>query len=94
MGIRDLVNTGFAATNAGNRIAGPKPSHIEAQGNIEPLPISGDETLIRNYLDVTMTPAANAASVRRAGYTVTLPRKQCDGKWGLAGNANSLVTRS
>ncbi|GAB7525559.1 hypothetical protein PBS_45480 [Paraburkholderia sp. 2C] len=53
-----------------------------------------DWAFIRNYLDVTMTPPGTTQSVRRAGYTLTILRKEPDGKWVLARDANLMVIRS
>jgi uncharacterized protein (TIGR02246 family) len=72
---------------------GFKPAQFEAKGNIEELQILGDWAFIRNYLDVTMTPAVNAQSVRRTGYTLTILRKKPDGKWVLARDANLMVMK-
>jgi uncharacterized protein (TIGR02246 family) len=73
---------------------GFKPAHFEAKSDIEELQISGDWAFIRNYLDVTMTPAANAQSMRRTGYTLTILRKEPNGKWVLARDANLMVMQS
>jgi uncharacterized protein (TIGR02246 family) len=73
---------------------GFKPAHFEATGNIEELQILGDWAFIRNHLDVTMTPRGNSQSVRRTGYTLTILRKEPDGKWVLARDANLMVTKS
>jgi uncharacterized protein (TIGR02246 family) len=73
--------------------AGFKPAHFEATSHIEELQILGDWAFIRNYLDVTMTPAGNAPSERRTGYTLTILRKKPDGKWVLARDANLMVMK-
>lgn len=70
---------------------GFKPAHFEATSHIEELQILGDWAFIRNYLDVTMTPPGNAPSARRTGYTLTILRKEPDGKWALARDANLMV---
>src|ERR1700761_3874545 len=83
---------GKAAFMAGSE--GFKPAHFEAKGNIEELQILGDWAFIRNYLDVTMTPPGSSESVRRAGHTLTILRKEPDGKWLLARDANLMVMKS
>ncbi|MDQ7977797.1 SgcJ/EcaC family oxidoreductase [Paraburkholderia sp. SARCC-3016] len=70
-----------------------KPAHFEATSNIEELQILGDWAFLRNCLDVTMTLPGNTQSARRAGYTLTILRKEPDGKWRLARDANLMVTK-
>jgi uncharacterized protein (TIGR02246 family) len=65
---------------------------FEGSGNIEELQVLGDWAYLRNYLEISMT-APNGALVRRSGYTLTILRKQPDGRWQLARDAN-LVTAS
>jgi ketosteroid isomerase-like protein len=51
--------------------------------------MTGDERAIRD-ITMTMTPP-DGAPVRRAGYTLTILRKQPDGRWLLARDANLLT---
>jgi uncharacterized protein (TIGR02246 family) len=67
-----------------------KDLKFEAAGNIEELQVLGDRAYLRNHLDISMTPP-HGAPVRRSGYTLTILRKQPDGRWRLARDAN-LVT--
>jgi uncharacterized protein (TIGR02246 family) len=71
-----------------------KPAHFEAASNIEELQILGDWAFLRNCLDVTLTLPGNLPSIRRAGYTLTMLRKEQDGKWRLARDANLMVTKT
>jgi uncharacterized protein (TIGR02246 family) len=66
-------------------------ARIEATGHIEELQILGDWAFIRNHLDVAMTPAGQSQPEHRTGYTLTILRKETDGKWLLARDANLLV---
>jgi uncharacterized protein (TIGR02246 family) len=66
---------------------------IEATSNIEELQVLGDWAFVRNHLNVTMTPAGQTQPVRRTGYTLTILRKETDGKWVLARDANLLVAQ-
>jgi uncharacterized protein (TIGR02246 family) len=50
----------------------------------------GDWACLRNHLQVTVTPPGDSP-VKRAGYTLTILRKQADGKWLLARDANLLT---
>jgi uncharacterized protein (TIGR02246 family) len=63
---------------------------IAGKSDIRELNILGDWAYARNYLEVTMTPPAGER-VRRTGYTLTLFRKDADGRWRLARDANLLA---
>jgi uncharacterized protein (TIGR02246 family) len=63
---------------------------MDGKSEIVELRILGDWAYIRNKIDITMTPPGGRPS-RRAGYTLTLLRKEPDGRWRLARDAN-LVT--
>ena len=60
------------------------------QSHIEELKVLGNWAYLRNYIEMTITPEPGAP-VHRAGYTLTILRKQEDGRWVLARDAN-LVT--
>ena len=66
---------------------------IEATGEILVLQVLGDWAFIRNRLDMTVTPP-DGNRIRRSGYTLTLLRKDADGQWRLARDANLVTTRS
>jgi uncharacterized protein (TIGR02246 family) len=72
--------------------ASMKDVKVEAAGTIEELQVLGDGAYIRNYLEVSITPP-NGITSRRSGYTLTILRRQPDGRWRLARDAN-LVTAS
>ena len=76
----------FAATSTGM-----KDVRFEGRSDIQELKVLGDWAYLRNYIDMTMTPAGGAP-VHRAGYTLTILRKEPDGRWVLARDAN-LLTR-
>jgi ketosteroid isomerase-like protein len=65
-------------------------ARLEGTSEIRELSVLGDWAYLRNYLMVTMMPA-EGPPVRRAGYTLTILRKQ-DGRWLLARDANLLTT--
>lgn len=77
----------FAA--ASKRMDGMK---MEGASEIVELQLLGDWAYIRNHIDITMTPLGGDA-VHRSGYTLTLLRKEADGQWRLARDANLLVVR-
>lgn len=63
---------------------------FEGHSDIEELKVLGNWAYLRNYIEMTITPE-HGAPVHRAGYTLTILRKQDDGRWVLARDAN-LVT--
>ena len=64
---------------------------MEGVSDIRELQVLGDWAYLRAYLQVTMTPPSGAP-LRRTGYTLTILRKQPDGRWLLARDANLLTT--
>lgn len=68
-----------------------KDLRIEGRSDIRELKVLGEWAYLRNQIEVTITPA-DGQPVKRAGYTLTILRKQ-DGKWLLARDANLLTER-
>lgn len=60
---------------------------LEGKADIRELKVLGDWAYLRNFIEITITPA-DAAPVRRSGYTLTILRKEPDGRWLLARDAN------
>lgn len=77
----------FAAASKG--MEGMK---MEGTSEIIELQVLGDWAYIRNHIDMTVTPPGGDA-VHRSGYTLTLLRKEADGEWRLARDANLLAVR-
>jgi uncharacterized protein (TIGR02246 family) len=73
---------------------GLEHARIEARSDIQELQVLGDWAFLRNYLDVTMTPSPDAQPVRRTGYTLTILRKETDGRWVLARDANLQLVQN
>lgn len=63
---------------------------IEGQSIIEELTVLGNWAHLRTHLSITVT-VPDRDPVRRSGYTLTIMRKEADGKWRLARDANLLV---
>jgi len=63
---------------------------IQATGDIKEINVQGDWAWLRNHLTVTMTPP-NGKPTRRSGYTLTILRKEPDGAWVIARDANLLA---
>ena len=76
----------FAAASAGM-----KDVRMEGKSEIEELQVLGDWAFMRSHLEIAATPPGAATPMRRAGYTLTIFRKEAGGKWRLARDAN-LVT--
>ena len=66
---------------------------IEGSSEILELRVFGDWAFIRNRIEISVTPPSGNP-VRRSGYTLTLLRKEADGRWRLARDANLLTARS
>jgi uncharacterized protein (TIGR02246 family) len=64
---------------------------IDGTSEIVELEVMGEWAYLRNRIEMTVTPP-NGARVRRSGYTLTIFRKERDGRWRLARDAN-LVTK-
>jgi len=69
-----------------------KELRIEGTCEIQELRILGEWAWMRNRLEVTITPPNGEPSVR-SGYTLTILRKNTDGKWLLARDANLLTPK-
>lgn len=63
----------------------------EGESNIEEIKVLGDWAYIRNRLKVTTIPRDGTDPITRSGFTLTLLRKESDGKWRLARDANLLA---
>jgi uncharacterized protein (TIGR02246 family) len=66
---------------------------LEGASEIVELQVQGDWAFSRNHIDLTMTPPSGEP-VRRSGYTLTLYRKEADGRWRLMRDANLLTVKS
>src|ERR1041384_8179589 len=72
----------FAAASAGM-----KHVRFDGRSDVQELQVLGNWAYVRNYIDMTITPK-DGAPVHRAGYTLTIFRKEADGRWLLARAAN------
>jgi uncharacterized protein (TIGR02246 family) len=68
-----------------------KDVRIEGTSDIREIQILGDWAYLRNYIEMTMIPPDGSTPVRRSGYTLTVLRKESDGRWRLARDANLLT---
>jgi len=76
-----------AFANASRGMSGMR---MEGTSEIRELKVLGDWAYLRNHVTMTMTPPGGKP-MRRAGYTLTILRKEPDGKWRLARDANLLT---
>jgi uncharacterized protein (TIGR02246 family) len=67
-----------------------KDVKIEGSSEIQEIKILADWAWMRNHLKMTMTPPGGKPVIH-AGYTLTVLRKQADGAWVIARDANLLV---
>lgn len=68
-------------------------ARIEGSNDVVEVQVLGDWAFTRNRIDMTFTPP-NGEPVRRAGYTLSRYRKDGDGRWRLARDANLLTLQS
>ena len=67
-----------------------KDMRFEGSYDIREINVVGNWAYLRNYITVTMTPTSGEP-VRRAGYTLSILRKEPSGKWMLARDANLVM---
>ena len=63
---------------------------VEGTSDIQEIMVLDDWAWMRNRLRVTITPPGGQPAVR-SGYTLTILRKEADGKWVIARDANLLT---
>lgn len=73
--------------------AGADAPRIEGTNEIVELQVSGDWAFTRNHIELTAT-MADGETMRRGGYTLTLYRKESDGRWRLMRDANLLTSKN
>jgi uncharacterized protein (TIGR02246 family) len=64
---------------------------IDGGYEIQEIAVIGEWAYMRNHISMSMTPPGQDAPVRRSGYTLTVLRKEADGQWRLARDANLLA---
>jgi hypothetical protein len=63
---------------------------IEGKPGIQEIHVAGDYAFCRNQLSLTVTPLQGGPAQRRAGPTLSVFRKEPDGRWILFRDANML----
>ena len=67
-----------------------KNVRMTGTSDIREINVLGDWACIRNYVEIAITPPSGDP-MRRSGYTLSILRKQTNGKWALWRDAN-LIT--
>ncbi len=68
-------------------------AQFEGTNEVVEIQVLGEWAFTRNRIDLTMTPSGGEP-IHRYGYTLTLFRKEADGHWRLARDANLLAIRT
>jgi uncharacterized protein (TIGR02246 family) len=66
---------------------------IDGTPNIQEVMVLGDWGWMRNHLRISVTPPGGATMVR-SGYILTILRKNAEGCWQVARDANLLTTEA
>jgi uncharacterized protein (TIGR02246 family) len=66
---------------------------IDADSDIQEIKVLGDWAWMRNHLTVRIAPP-DAAPVVHSGYVLTILRKNPDGQWVIARDANLLMPQA
>jgi uncharacterized protein (TIGR02246 family) len=69
-----------------------KGIHIDGTNEIRELQVLGRWAFMRTHITVTMS-SPDGGSSTRSGYTLTILRKDADGRWRLARDANLLTAQ-
>ncbi len=64
---------------------------IESRGDVQEIAVSGDLASCWAVLDVSITPLAGGETRRRRGNVLSVYRRETDGRWRLARDANLLM---
>ncbi len=71
--------------------AGRKVHRLSGTVTVEEVVVCGDVAYTRTHLTITVTPIAGGAAMRLAGHSLSVLRKQPDGRWVMARDANLLT---
>jgi len=67
-----------------------KDVHIDGTSDIQEVQVFGDIAYLRNALRIVIT-MPDGKEMRRSGQTLTILRKEADGKWRLVRDANLVM---
>jgi uncharacterized protein (TIGR02246 family) len=71
--------------------AGIGKVRIEPKSTIQEIEVAGNFAYCWNHLKVEITPLQGGLPMRRSGYTLTVLRKEPDGRWVVFRDANMLA---
>lgn len=74
--------------------AGAAMVALQCGGTMEHVEVHGEIAIARSKLRVTITPRNKTAARVMSGYTLTVFRRQQNGRWFLAQDANMLTPES
>jgi uncharacterized protein (TIGR02246 family) len=63
---------------------------LQGSADIRELKLLGDWAYLRNFIEITITPVGGTP-IQRSGFTLTILRKEPDGRWLLARDANLVM---
>ena len=86
-GLEPFGKEAFAAQS---RARAQSDVQLDVTGEIQEIQIFDRISYVRNYLELTLT-SPDSQPVTKAGYILTIFRKEDDGQWRLARDANILV---
>ena len=72
---------------------GMKDVQVDGTSDIQEVQVFGDIAYLRNALHIVIT-MPDGKVVRRSGQTLTILRKEADGKWRLVRDANLVVAEA
>ncbi len=70
---------------------GMKSVRIEGTSDIQEVQVFGDVAYLRNHLRITVTLPDGGPVMHRSGPTLSVLRKEADGHWRLARDANLVM---
>jgi len=79
----------FGKTAFEAAVQGSKDIRVDGRSDIQEIHVLGDWAWLRNHVEVAITPPGGE-TMRRSGYTLTIVRKEADGRWRLMRDANLM----
>jgi uncharacterized protein (TIGR02246 family) len=64
---------------------------LEAHSEVQEITVTGDQAICWTRLEITVTPLAGGAPIKRAGNTLSVLRRGPDGRWRIWRDANMLA---
>ncbi|MGO4157481.1 SgcJ/EcaC family oxidoreductase [Cupriavidus sp. YAF13] len=73
---------------------GMKNLQFDGTYDIQEVQVLGNWAYLRNHIRMTVTPPDGNPPMHRSGYTLTILRKDPDGRWRLTRDANLLAAET